>query len=349
MTGKALAARKGGPGESAPELTGSQKAAMVLVQLGQARALRVLQEMSETEVLDLMAEVANLPTLEAQDIRGVVAEFSQRVQRVQGIGQGGKHTVHALLRERLGEARAEEVLMQLTSAGRAGPLAFIATVDPRQIVSMLTDEHPQTIAVVLANTPPDHAALVLADLPEKIRAEVARRIAELDRVAPEAIVQAASVLERKLSSLAQASTASASDGVSSLVEILNRSDRTTEKLVLAELEGLNSELAEQVRSRMFTFDDILSVDDRSLQLVLRKVEIKELAVALKGVPDPVRDKISKNISERAATDLKEELSVLGPLRTSQVDAAQMAVVQVIRELEASGEIVLSRGSDDLVA
>jgi flagellar motor switch protein FliG len=229
------------------------------------------------------------------------------------------------------------------------PFEFLRRADPRQVLTYLQEEHPQTISLVLAHMAPEQAAMVLSALPEEMQSDIALRIATMDRTSPEVVRQVEQVLERKLSSVLQAQDVSqAAGGVQALVDLLSRSDRATEKLILGELEKRDAELADQVRSQMFVFEDIVNLDDRSVQLVLRDVDVKELAVALKGVRSDVRDKILKNMSERAAANLSEEVELLGPTRMKAVNDAQAGVVKVIRQLEESGQLVLSRGGEEMV-
>jgi flagellar motor switch protein FliG len=219
-------------------------------------------------------------------------------------------------------------------------------LDARQIVSFLSDEHPQTIALVLAHLHAGPAASVLAGLNAQLQADVAHRIAVMDRTSPELIRKVESALERRLSSLGVASDLSAVGGVRPLVEIINRSDRATERMILEGLEAIDPDLAEQVRSQMFRFEDIVTLDDKSIQLILRQVQVSELATALKGVGEHVRVKIMQNMSERAALSLAEEIDMLGKVRVHVVEEAQAGVIRVIRKLEEEGQITIARGEDD---
>jgi len=331
-------------------LTGPQKAAVVLAQLDTNRAAKVLKAMSETEVVDLMSAMATLPPMGTDVVRGVLAEFAGQAAALLQVGQGGVEVARRLLRERLGAARAEEVLQNFVQAGQHHPLAILQRIEPEQIVSFIGDEHPQTVAVVLAHLPADHAARVLSSLDEAVRADVSRRIATMGRISPDVVQTVADTLEQKLASVLRAGSgaATAVGGVGAIVAILNQSERSSEKQILASLETTDPELAEQIRNEMFVFDDVVSLDDRTLQRVLRNVVPKELAVALKGVDNAIRDKFLRNMSERAAEDLADEIELLGPTRLSQVDASQQAVVKVVRELDAAGEIVLARGDDEFV-
>ncbi len=331
-------------------LTGKQKAAVVLAQLDTDRATKILRAMSEQEVVDLMSTMATLPTLNPDDVRRVLSDFHLHANAAVQVGQGGVDVARKLMRERLGTAKTEEFLDQFVEASYTHPLAFLNRIDPQQIASFIGDEHPQLIALVLSHLAPDSAAQVIANLEEATRTEVARRIATMDRISPDVVQQVAEFLEQKLAAVLRAGLSGSADmgGLASIVAILNQTERASEQQILTELEQTDPELAERIRNEMFVFDDVATLDDRTLQQILRNVVPKDLAVALKTVPDAVRDKFLGNVSERAAQDVMEEIELLGPTRVSQVEAAQSAIVKTVRELEASGEIVLARGDDEFV-
>ncbi|HUZ10057.1 MAG TPA: flagellar motor switch protein FliG [Acidimicrobiales bacterium] len=331
-------------------LTGPQKAATVLAQLGVQRAAQVLKSMSESEVVMLMTEMARLPQLDADVVVAVVGELVDGVSGMVAVSQGGVGAARTLLRERLGAARAEEVIDQFVSSGDGSPLLFLHRIESVQVAAFLSEEHPQTIAVVLVHLPSDHAAEVLGQMDGDLRVDVAERIATMGRITPEVVLDIATVLERKFATLLQAGAQGrlAAGGIASLVGILTNADRASEKQILAELEAIAPDVAEKVRNQLFVFDDVVALDDRTLQLLLRNVAPKELAVALKGVDGTVREKFLHNLSERAAQDLVEEIELLGPTRLSAVEAAQMQLVKTVREMEEAGEIVLLRRDDDLV-
>jgi flagellar motor switch protein FliG len=276
-------------------------------------------------------------------------EFHELATARRYITEGGVDFARGMLEESLGTQKAHAILDRLAVSVTEAPFEFLRRADPRQVLTYLQEEHPQTISLVLAHMAPEQAAMVLSALPEEMQSDIALRIATMDRTSPEVVRQVEQVLERKLSSVLQAQDVSqAAGGVQALVDLLSRSDRATEKLILGELEKRDAELADQVRSQMFVFEDIVNLDDRSVQLVLRDVDVKELAVALKGVRSDVRDKILKNMSERAAANLSEEVELLGPTRMKAVNDAQAGVVKVIRQLEESGQLVLSRGGEEMV-
>ncbi len=331
----------------ADQLSGQQKVAVVLAQLPTESSAAILRSLSDEEAVELTTEIASLPTLERDVVQEVIVEFVTRVNAVRAVGQGGIERARSILAETLGPERAAEVLAHMQSKVAVGPLAFLSHAEPSNVVPLLVDEHPQTVAVVLAHLPAGDAAALMDVMPPEFRAEVVERIATMDRVAPEAISQAASVLASKLRGLGSQGSL-APGGIPSLVEILNRADSSTEKQVLADLEARDRVLADAVRERMFTFEDALKLDDRTLQEVLRRVTISDLALALKGSGDDpeVLEKVKRNLSERAAQELDEEIEVMGPVRLSAVDAAQGNVVKAVRELEAEGAITISRGNDE---
>lgn len=330
-------------------VTGAQKAAILLLQIGSERASTVLRAMKETEVEEIMAEVARMRDIDVETADGVLQEFRDLAAASRFVTQGGMAFAQELLESSVGAAKAKEILERLRVGMVDVPFEFLRRADPRQVLNHLQDEHPQTVALVLAHMHPDHAALVLSGLPDDLRADVAHRVATMEQTSPEVIAQVESVLERKLAALLTAGELAAAGGVQPLVDMLNRADRATERHILEGLEGRDPELAEAVRSRMFVFEDITSLDDRSVQLVLREVDNDQLTIALKGVRADVLDKITSNMSERASTILREDMEVLGPVRTKTVEEAQAQIVRIIRTLEEAGEIVLSRGGDEFIA
>ena len=332
----------------AQKLTGTQKAAILLMQAGKQRAASVLRELREHEVSEIMAEVARLHDVEENEIENVLNEFSEIHTARAHVAQGGYSTAREILEASFGRTKADEILDNLGVTVVAAPFEFLHRADTRQVITYLQDEHPQTIALVLAHMHPDAAARVLSALAGELQRDVALRIAKMDRTSPEVIEQVEATLERRLSTVIQQSDFAQAGGLQALVDILNSSDRGTERVILEGLEREDGELADEVRNRMFVFEDIQSLDDRAIQLVLRAVDGKELAVALKGVDPKVRNKIMKNLSERAAANLEEEIELLGPIRLRSVELAQNGIVRVIRMLEDTGHIDMARGNDELV-
>jgi flagellar motor switch protein FliG len=327
-------------------MNGRQKAAVLVLQLGREESARVLGQLSELELEELSTEIARMGNVPSEVSAAVLGEFAGVLTNGAATTRGGMDLARELLLSTVGEKRAGEMLERLSQSFVELPFAFMQNLDSRQITSFIADEHPQTIALVLAHLPAGLASNVLAGLGRELQASVAHRIAVMDRTSPDLIRQVESSLERRLSSLGVASDLSAVGGVRPLVEIINRADRGTEKLLLEGLDRLDPVLAEQVRSQMFMFEDLASLDDRAIQLVLRQVQANDLAIALKGVPESVRAKIVQNMSERAALNLAEEIDVLGPVRVHLVEEAQAGIVRIIRQLEESGQIVVGRGDED---
>jgi flagellar motor switch protein FliG len=326
--------------------SGLRKAAVLLVQMGKEDSAKILAHMRESEVEALTTEIVKLGSIDLQNAGDVVNEFHDLATGHRYAGQGGLDFARELLEASLGRERAAEIVGRLQSAFIDAPFGFLQRADARQVLSFVQDEHPQTIALVLAHMSAHQASLILSGLSAELQADVANRIAVMDRTSPEIIRQVERTLERKVSSVLQPSDLSTVGGLQPLVEIINRADRATERLILEGLESRNPQLAEEVRSMMFMFEDITSLDDRAVQLVLRQVETGDLAVALKGVREEVRQKVLQNLSERAAENLADEIEVLGPVRLTMVEEAQAKVLQVIRSLEESGQLVIQRSGDD---
>jgi len=330
----------------ADDMTGLRKAAVLLLQLGKENAAKVLGQMRETEVEALTAEIVRLEFVEGAVVEGIVDEFHQMLVAQRHAAQGGIDFAREMLIQSLGPERADEIVNRLSAVFRNLPFSFLQKADPRQVLSFVQEEHPQTVALVLAHMNASQASAVLSGLAPELQTDVANRIAIMDRTSPDVVLQVESVLERKLGAVMQPADLSSVGGLQPLVDIINRSDRATERMILEGLAERNPELAELVRAQMFVFEDITSLDDRAVQLVLRQVESADLAVALKGVREDVRTKVMKNMSERAAENLAEEIELLGPQRLKTVEDAQAKIVQSIRALEESGQIVITRGDDE---
>jgi flagellar motor switch protein FliG len=332
-------------------MTGAQKAALLLLKLGQNHSARVMKLLGENEVTQITAEIIKTKQVKKEDTETALTEFAALVVAGDHLqGGGGMETAQQLLEASLGQLRAAEIMENLKASLVKAPFEFLKHADPRQILNFLSSEHPQTIALVLAHVHADIASMVVGGLPEELQRDVSIRIATLDQSSPEVIELLEAQLEKRLSSVVKNQTQSnTADGVQTLIEILNRSDRATERSIFEGLEAHNEELADEVRSRMFVFEDIVTLDDRAVQLVLRQVDAKELATALKGVRAEVKQKIMKNMSERAAQNLDEEITLLGAVKMKTVEESQGSIVRVIRALEESGQIVVSRGTDEYVS
>lgn len=326
--------------------SGVRKAAVLLVGMGKEEAAKVMSHLKESEVEEITAEIVRIGQVETTVADEVMQEFCELATAKRYVGEGGIVYAKALLEASLGKERASEIVSRLSSVFMDMPFGFLHQADPRQVLSFISDEHPQTIALVLAHMPAVLASQVLSGLASELQADVANRIATMDRTSPDIIRQVEAVLERKLSSVLQPTEMSSVGGIEPLVDIINRSDRATERLILEGLQKRNPELAEQIRAKMFMFEDIVGLDDRAIQQVLRQVETADLATALKGVTNQVRDKIMRNLSERAAENLGEEIELLGPVRLRAVEESQAKIIQVIRSLEESGQITIQRGDDD---
>ena len=330
----------------AQELSGAQKAAVLLVQLGKEKSAAVLKSLRESEVEEVLNEIARMRGVPTETVDAVFEEFSTLASARRYYAQGGVDFAREVLEATLGGDRAKELIERMTASLVELPFEFLRRADARQVLSFLQDEHPQTVALVLAHMRSDQAAIVISGMPDALQADVAHRVAVMETTSPDVVRRVEAILERKLSSVLQSSDSAAAGGLQPLVDIINHADRATERLILEGLERRDPALAEEVRSRMFMFEDITTLDDRSVQLVLRSIDSKELATALKGVSSDVRAKIMANISERAAANLTDEIELLGAVRLSTVEEAQAKIIATIRSLEESGQILLSRGDRD---
>ncbi|MDZ7678950.1 MAG: flagellar motor switch protein FliG [Acidimicrobiales bacterium] len=333
---------------SAERMTGAQKAAVVLMSMGTERAAKVLRTLRETEVTEIMSEVARMNDVSEDVVEAVLNEFAVTASARHHFAVGGVDYAKELLEASVGKGKAEEIFSRLSMSLVSAPFEFLRKADPRLVLGFIRDEHPQTIALVLAYMPPDSAAMVLGGLPEELQRDVSVRVATMDRTSPDIVAAVEGSLERRLSSVLQQGDLSSVGGVQTLVDLLNRSDRATERLIFEGLENFDEVLADEVRSRMFVFEDILTLDDKAVQQVLRQVDSKDLALALKGVREEVRRKILDNISSRAAENLLEEIEMLGAVRLKAVEDAQGAVVRIIRALEEAGQIVLTRSGEEFI-
>jgi flagellar motor switch protein FliG len=326
-------------------MSGRQKAAILLVSLGAEASAEVFKHLRQDEIDELTLEIAGIGHVPPERKQAVVEEFYETALAQDYIAEGGLEYARAILERALGGDRANEVMTRLSGSIQVSPFEFLRRTDAGQILNVIANEHPQTVALVMAYLPAETAAQVVSSLPDDLQAEVAMRIALMDRTAPEVIREIERVLERKLSSVINQDFTSAG-GLRSLVDLLNQVDRATERTILETLEEQNPELADEVRRMMFLFEDIVVLDDRSIQQVLREVDTKELAIALKGTSDEVQQKIYGNMSERAAAIIKEDLEFMGPVRVKTVEEAQQKIVAVIRRLEDAGQIVIVRGGED---
>ena len=292
------------------------------------------------------AGFAWVEVIDAGGSEAVMGELKQLGVARHYFTQGGLPYATEVLEATLGADKAREILSRQFALTDEMPFEFLRRIDPHMVLSFLENEHPQTIALVLAHIQASQAAAVLSGLSEGVQADIAHRLAVMDRTSPDIVKQVESQLQRRISTVFQASDSSAVGGLKPLVDIINHSDRNTERLILEGLEARDSRLAEEVRALMFMFEDIRNLEDRMVQVLMRHIDVKELAVALKGVSQDVREKFTTNMSERAALGLSEDMDVLGPVRVKQVEEAQAGIIRQIRSLEESGEIVISQGDGD---
>lgn len=330
------------------KLNGVQKAAILFITLGPEASSAILKKLPEREIQKITYEIANISTVSVNQRQAILDEFLEMNKARDYILEGGIDYARTLLSKALGTQRANDILSKVTEATQQyRPFSIARKADAHQLLNVITYEHPQTIALILCYLQPDKAAQVLAELPEDTQSDVAFRIATMNNTSPMVIKEIEKVLESKLSTVVKSEMTSLG-GVETLVDILNQVDRTTEKNITESLEREDAELADIVKSSMFVFEDIITLDDVSIQRILREVDGKELALALKGCSDEVANSIYRNQSKRAAASLKEDMEFLGPVRLMDVEKAQQKIVAIIRRLDDAQEIIISRGGEDAI-
>ena len=333
--------------KAAQTLTGRRKAAIILAILGPEVAGVVIKYFSEDQIETLSLEIARMekvgPELRAQ----IITEFHELAMAQDYIAEGGVDNAKRVLEKAFGGEKADVMIRKIMNAMQVMPFEFLKRADPQQLLSFIQDEHPQTIALILAYMPMSQSSLILTKLPQDLRVEVAERIAVMEQCPPEVIRKIEGVLEKKVSNVLNQDMTQAG-GPKALVDLLNRVDRSTERLILEALTESNAELAEEVKNMMFVFEDIIQLDDRAVQTVLKEVDVKELATALKGTDKAVQEKIFANMSERATDMLQEDMEYMGPVKLRVVEEAQQKVVAVIRRLEEAGEITIGRGEEEIL-
>ncbi|HUX46969.1 MAG TPA: flagellar motor switch protein FliG [Desulfosporosinus sp.] len=329
----------------AQALTGIQKAAILMIALGSENSAEVVKHFGDSEIEHLTLEMANVGKVTPDQRDYVVEEFHQMCIASDYISHGGIEYAREVLEKALGESRAFDIISRLSTTLKMRPFDLVRRTDPKQLFSFIQGEHPQTIALIMTHLPVDKAATLLSSLSQDRQADVAKRVATMGRTSPEVLKEIEKVLERKISSLAPTDY-TASGGIQSIVDVLNRTDPGTVKVVMDALEMEDPDLAEQIKRQMFVFEDIVVLDDRGIQLVLREVENKDLGLALKGSNPEVAQKILANMSSRAGQMLKDDMEFMGPVRLRDVEEAQQRIVKVIRKLEESGVVVISRGGSD---
>lgn len=329
----------------ADKLTGKEKAAILLIALGQDISKEVFKHLESEEIEELYLQIAKTTKVSSDMKDRVFEEFNELMLAQQYLAQGGITYARELLQSALGESKAVEIITKLTSSLQVRPFDFIQKTESEQILNFIQGEHPQIIALIVSYLPANKAGEIFRNLPEEKQIDIARRIASMERTSPEMIREVERVLERKLSTVVGQDYTSAG-GLDTLIEMLANVDRGTEKTIIESLSETDPELAEEIRKRMFVFEDVILLDDRAIQQVLKSVESKDLSLALKGSSEDVSEKVFKNMSKRAADMLREDMEFAGPVRVKDVQEAQQRIVNVIRKLEETGEIVIARGGED---
>ncbi len=330
------------------KLTGVQKAAILFITLGPEASAGIIKKLPESEIQKITYEIANIASVKSEQKHDILQEFIEMNKAKDYLIEGGIDYAKNLLAKALGSQRAMEILDKVTEATQQfRPFAIARKADSQQLLNIITNEHPQTIALILCYLQSDKSGQILSALPEEVQAEVAYRIATMSNTSPMVVKEIEKVLDGKLSSVVK-SDMKVIGGVQTIVDILNQVDRTTEKNITEGLEKEDAELAEKVKESMFVFEDVITLDDVSIQRLLREVENKELALALKGCSEEVANAIFRNQSKRAAAALKEDIEFLGPVRLMDVEKAQQRIVSIIRRLDEAGEIVISRGGEDAI-
>jgi flagellar motor switch protein FliG len=334
--------------QSPSEISGLRKAAILLLAMPQDIAAKVMKKLPRERVEEISREIANTDRVAPELRRQVVGEFYNVALARQYVDMGGLPLARSLLEKTLPSDEARKIIAAIEHQVYEQPFSFLQKAETENLLMFLSGEHPQTIALVLSHLPPAMASEILVGLPRERQIEVITRIANMDQTSPDVIKEVERGLEKRLAGLVN-ERFERSGGVKAVAEILNLAGRATERAIMEGLSEENPELVEEIRRLMFVFEDILRVDDRGIQAVLKEIENEELAIALKTASDELKDKIFKNMSERAAQLIKEEMEFMGPVRVSDVESAQQRIVDIVRRLEDAGEIVIAgSGGGDLV-
>ncbi|MEB2291395.1 flagellar motor switch protein FliG [Priestia megaterium] len=327
------------------ELTGKQKAAILLISLGPDVSASIYKHLSEDEIEQLTLEISSVRKIDPSLKEAVLHEFEQITLAQNYLEKGGVSYAKQVLEKALGPEQAMMIINRLTSSLQVRPFDFARKADPMQLLNFIQHEHPQTIALILSYLEPPQAGQILSSLPQERQADIARRIATMGSTSPEVINEVEQILERKLSATVTQDYTQ-TGGLEAVVEVLNGVDRATEKIIIDTLEIQDPALAEEIKQRMFVFEDIVTLDNRSIQRVIRDVENDDLLLSLKVASEEVKSIIFKNMSSRMVETFKEEMEFMGPVRLKDVEEAQSRIVAGIRRLEDAGEIVLARGGGD---
>lgn len=329
----------------ATEMSGVRKSAILLLTLNEDVAAEILKRLPQAAVEEISREIASRPQTTPEVRRNIFGEFYNLAIGDSAINEGGLEYAKSLLRKSLSEEDAKRVIGTVTQQVQTTPFSFLQKAESDNLLTFIQDEHPQTIALILAHLPPQKASEILVGLPSQKQIEVVKRVATMEQTSPEVIKEVERGLEHRLSDIVS-QTFEKAGGVDTVAEMLNLADRSTEKGIMEGLEAEDPDLVEQIRRLMFVFEDILLVNDKGIQSVLKEVDNSELALALKTASQELKDKIFKNMSERAAQLIGEDMQYMGPVRVSDVEAAQQKIVDIVRRLEDSGEIVIAgRGGE----
>lgn len=343
-------ARRTRDAQDEEELSGKRKAAMLMIALGQDVSTKVLRKLSDKQMETVTKEIAEVGFVDSQGKKEIFKEFKTQVKSHGILTEGGMSYLKNILEKAVGPSKASDLLEKIVTDKESIPFDFIREVDPNQILNFIQNEHPQTIALIMSYMRPEQAAVILGQLSHEKQVEVVKRIAMMDQTAPDVIKEIERMLHRKIASVSSEEF-SAAGGVKAVSEVLNRADRTTEKSILESLEEDNPEIADEVKKLMFVFEDIIMIDDRGIQAILKEVDNKELALALKTASEELKAKMFKNMSKRAAEGIQEEMDYMGPVRLKNVEESQVSIVAIVRRLEEAGEIIISGrggGEDEII-
>lgn len=329
------------------QYNGKEKAAILLITLGPEKSAQIFKYLNEEEMEELTLQIANMRMVSSEEKEKVLEDFYQLALAQEYISEGGINYAKEVLERALGEDKAVDIITRLTSSLHVRPFEFIRKADPNQLLNYIQNEHPQTIALILSYLNADQSAQIISNLSSEKQSEVTRRIATMDRTSPEIIKEIEKVLETKFSGMLSEDFTT-TGGIQSVVDILNSVDRGTEKHIMEELDRSDAELSEEIRKRMFIFEDIVSLDNRSIQRVIREIDNSQWATALKGASEEVKEVVFTNMSKRLVEMIKEDIEFMGPVRIRDIEEAQQNIVNVIRKLEEDGEIIIPRGGAEVI-
>ncbi len=329
------------------QFTGKEKVAILLIALGPQKSAEIFKHLNEEEIEELTLQIANMRMVSPEEKKMVIEEFYQLCLAQEYISEGGINYAKEVLERALGSDKAMDIISKLTSSLHVRPFEFIRKADPNQLLNYIQNEHPQTIALILSYLSPSQAAQILSSLPIEKQSDVTRRIAIMDRTSPDVIREIEAILESKFSNILTQDYTS-TGGIQAVVDILNSVDRGTEKHIMEELDAKDAELSEEIRRRMFVFEDIIILDNRSIQRIIREIDNSQWAIALKGASEEVKEVVFSNMSKRLAEMIKEDIEFMGPVRIRDIEDAQQNIVNVIRKLDEDGEIITPRGGDEII-